>query len=173
VDLAAALEAILTGDNKETEGLTLRLRTRASALLATSEDPARNIFDDVAKLYDLRSRIVHGGQIKLADLHKIVSKILTVPLDIADNALGFGLGHAVDRMHDLVRRAILAPLCLADKPDPLWPFIGQTSIDAILADDQQRAAWRTHWHYILGELGVGYAAELPRSAVSFFSQEDL
>ena len=35
VDLATALEAILAGGEKETEGLTLRLRNRAAALLAT------------------------------------------------------------------------------------------------------------------------------------------
>jgi hypothetical protein len=76
-------------------------------------------------------------------------------------------------MRDLVRRAILARLCLADKPEPLWPFTGQTSVDAILADDEQRATWRSRWHAKLEELGVGYAAERPRSAVSFLSQEDM
>lgn len=173
VDLATALEGIFIGDTKETEGLTLRLRTRAAALLATSEDSARSIFDDVAKLYDLRSRIVHGGQIKLRDLRKTVGKISTVPPGTADDALGVALGHAVDRMRDLVRRAILARLCLAAKPDPLWPFISQTAVDAILTDDELRATWRTRWHAKLGDLGVGYAAERPRSAVSFLSQEDL
>ena len=43
-------------------------------------------------------------------------------------------------MRDLVRRAILARLCLAAKPDPLWPFAGDATVDAILADDAQRAA---------------------------------
>lgn len=173
VDLATAFEGIFIGDSKETEGLTLRLRSRAAALLATSEDSARSIFDDVAKLYDLRSRIVHGGQIRLSDLRKVIAKISTVQPGTADNALGVALGQAVDRMRDLVRRAILARLCLADKPDALWPFIGQTPVDAILADDQQRAVWRTRWHAKLDDLGVGYAAELPHSAVSFLSRDDL
>ncbi len=114
-DLATALEAILIGDNKETEGLTLRLRGRWAALLATADDPARTIFDDVGKLYDLRSRIVHGGQIKLADLRKTVAKISTVPPGNVDSALGVALGQAIDRMRDLVRRAILARLLLQQR----------------------------------------------------------
>ena len=101
VDLATAFEGIFIGDSKETEGLTLRLRSRAAALLATSEDSARSIFDDVAKLYDLRSRIVHGGQIRLSDLRKVIAKISTVQPGTADNALGVALGQAVDRMRDL------------------------------------------------------------------------
>lgn len=64
VDLATALEAALLGAERETEGLTLRLRSRTSALLATDDDPARGLFDDVGLLYGLRSKLVHGGQIK-------------------------------------------------------------------------------------------------------------
>jgi len=63
VDLATALEAALIGAERETEGLTLRLRSRVAALLATDDDPARALFDDVNHLYGLRSKLVHGGQI--------------------------------------------------------------------------------------------------------------
>ena len=172
VDLATALEAILIGDDKETEGLTLRLRSRAAALLATVDDPARAIFDDVGKLYGLRSKIVHGGQIKEAELRRTIDRISTVPEGSAQRRLGAALGHAVDRMRDLVRRAILARLCLAAKPDSLWPFIGQTPVDAILADDNQREIWRDHWHTALDTLGVGFAGERARSAADFLSQDD-
>jgi hypothetical protein len=47
VDLATALEAALIGAEKETEGLTLRLRNRAAALLVTDDDPAKTLFEDV------------------------------------------------------------------------------------------------------------------------------
>lgn len=173
VDLATALEAILIGDDKETEGLTLRLRGRAAALLATGEDSARNVFNDVGALYNLRSKLVHGGQLKLTDLRKIIAKVSTVPPGTAQDAFGVALGHAIDRIRDLVRRAILARLCLAERPAPLWPFTGQTSVDAILADDAQRGAWRSLWHDRLDQLGVSHAAERPRSAVDFLSPEDL
>jgi len=172
VDLATALEAALIGAEKDTEGLTLRLRSRTSVLLATEDDPARALFEDVGKLYGLRSKLVHGGQIKEGNLRNTISGISTVPSETIEHRFGVALGHAVDRMRDLVRRAILARLCLAAGPDPLWPFAGDTTVDAILADDAQRTAWRTRWHERLDDLGVGYAADPPPAAVDFLSRED-
>lgn len=172
VDLATALEAALIGAEKETEGLTLRLRNRVAALLATDDDPARALFDDVTQLYGLRSKLVHGGQVKQKDLRRIIARISTVPTNAADHRFGVALGYAVDRMRDLVRRAILARLCLAAEPESLWPFDGDTAVDATLADDAQRADWRAHWHERLAALGVDYAGRPPRSAVDFLSQED-
>jgi Apea-like HEPN len=150
---------------------TISLRTRVAALLATDDDAGKALFDDVGQLYGLRSRIVHGGQIKQKDLRKVIARISTVPEDAAEH-FGIALGYAVDRMRDLVRRAILARLCLAAEPDPLWPFDGETAVDATLADDMRRAAWRERWHARLAALGVEYAAGRPRSAVDFLSQED-
>jgi hypothetical protein len=170
VDLATGLEAALIGTEKETEGLTLRLRSRAAALLATESDPAAALFNDVGRLYGLRSKLVHGGQIKEKELRKIMAQISTS--DIAEHAFGVALGHAVDRMRDVLRRAILARLCLASEPDPLWPFDRDASVDAALADDSQRLAWRERWHERLAALGIGPAADRPRSAVDFISQDD-
>ena len=172
VDLATALEAALIGAEKETEGLTLRLRTRVAALLATDDDPAKDLFEDVKSLYKLRSRLVHGGQMKLKDLRKIIAGISTMPADAAENRIGVAEFYAVDRMRDLVRRAILARLCLAADPDPRWPFDVDTPVDAILADDSQRADWRAEWRRRLSELGVEHAADKPRSAVDFLSPDD-
>jgi hypothetical protein len=62
VDLATALEAILAGGENDTEGLTLRLRNRTAALLATDHDPATAIFGDVGVLYGLRSKLVHAAR---------------------------------------------------------------------------------------------------------------
>ncbi|HEY3337815.1 MAG TPA: hypothetical protein VGK18_04890 [Propionicimonas sp.] len=64
VDLATALEAVLIDECDGTEGITARLRNRASTLLATEADPASNIFADVSAFYDLRSRLVHGANLK-------------------------------------------------------------------------------------------------------------
>lgn len=171
VDLATALEAILLGGDKDTEGLTLRLRNRAAVLLPTDDDPPRAIFDDVGQLYTLRSKLVHGGRITQNDLRKIMTRISTVPAETAGR-FGTALAHAIDRMRDLVRRAILARLCLAEGAEPLWPFDGDTVVDAILAEDTHRAAWRTYWHERLVALGAGDAAIRPRSAVHFISEED-
>jgi hypothetical protein len=172
VDLATALEAALIGAEKEAEGLTLRLRTRVAALLATADDPAQALFGDVGLLYGLRSKLVHGGQIKQRDLRKGIGRISTVPAETLEHRFGVALGHAVDRMRDLVRRAILARLCLAAGPNPAWPFDGETPVDAILSDDAHRASWRARWRDKLDELAVGHAGAPPRSAVDFLSQED-
>jgi hypothetical protein len=88
-------------------------------LLATDADPARAIFDDVNHLYRLRSKLVHGGQITQKELRKRIGLISTVPAESIEHRFSVALGYAVDRMRDLVRRAILARLCLAAGPDPL------------------------------------------------------
>src|SRR4029079_7991591 len=79
VDLATALEAILTGSESESEAVTFRLRSRAAALLPTENDSATSIFRDVGALYSLRSKLVHGGAMKQTELRKEVGRISTVP----------------------------------------------------------------------------------------------
>jgi len=172
VDLATALEAILASGDRDNEGLTLRLRNRTAALLATERDSGKDLFDDVGELYKLRSKLVHGGQIKEAELRRIVGRVSTVSPETVERGMGVAVGFAVDRMRDLVRRAILARLCLASEPDPVWPFTRSTPVDAMLSDDAARARWRERWHGRLAELGVAAAAQPPRSAVDFLSPED-
>jgi len=180
--LATALEAILAGGEKENEGLTLRLRNRAAALLAADDDSAKAVFEDVGLLYGLRSKLVHGGQIKQNDLKRDLRKLSTMPADAVDQRFGIALGYAGDWMRDLVRRAILARLCLAarphaepdagEEPEALWPFSGTTSGDAVLSDDATRARWRSNWHEKLTVLGVGEAARPPREAVDFITPHE-
>jgi hypothetical protein len=172
VDLATALEAILTGEERESEGLTLRLRTRAAALLAAEGDPAKDVFADVGLLYGLRSKLVHGGQIKESDLIGDLGKISTMPTGEPEQIFGVAIGRAVDRMRDLVRRAILVRLCLAAGPDPLWPFGGSTAVDAQLSDDETRGRWRGQWHKKLATLGVEEAAHPPAQAVDFLTPHE-
>ena len=154
VDLATALEAVLTGDDKG-EGLSLRLKSRAAALLATPTDSGTAIYNDITKLYDLRSRLIHGGSMPEKDLRKLIMGISTVP---DDAIFGVALAYAVDRMRDLVRRSFLARLCLASGTTPLWPFGQSTPVDAALSDDTTRTQWRTHWHDQLATLGAATAA---------------
>jgi hypothetical protein len=169
VDLATALEAIFAGGEKETEGLTLRLRTRAAALLAADDDRAKAVFADVGLLYGLRSKLVHGVQIKERDLRRDVGKISTMQEAEVNELFGVAIGRAVDRMRDLVRRAILARLCLAGGPDPEWPLNESTAVDAELSDDETRAAWRDGWHAKLAALGLADAADPAPAAVDFLT----
>jgi hypothetical protein len=172
VDLATALEAIVAGGETETEGLTLRLRNRAAALLAADGDPARAVFDDVGLLYGLRSKLVHGGQIKQSALRRDLGRISTMPEGEAESRFGVAIAYAVDRMRDLVRRAILARLCLAAEPDPVWPFSGSTGFDALLSDDETRGHWRASWHAKLSALGIEAAANPPSKAVDFLTPHE-
>ncbi|UJW32705.1 hypothetical protein L3Q67_02625 [Saccharothrix sp. AJ9571] len=172
VDLATALEAVFIGEGDPKDEVTLRLRTRVATLLATDTDPATALFDDVGHLYKLRSLLVHGGQISLNKLRGAISGISTVPGQEVEHAFGVAVDRAVDRMRDLVRRAILARLCLAAEPDPLWPFTSKSTIDAVFTDDAQRVAWRARWRSRLAELGIEYAADRARAAADFLSQDD-
>lgn len=160
VDLATALEAVLMGEN-EGEGLTVRLCSRAAALLAQDDDTGTVVFNDVHQLYLIRSKLVHGGAVTEKDLRKLFTKVSTVPGKDAERRFRIAFAYAVDRLRDLVRRAILARLCLAENPEPRWPFAGHTPVDAVFADDSSRQAWRKHWHGRLAELSAYEAAARP------------
>lgn len=171
VDLATALEATLIGDKNEGEGLTLRLCSRTAALLAQPDDPGEVVFEDVKQLYQIRSKLVHGGQITEKDLRDLFRKISTMPQHV-EGRFGLALAHAVDRMSDLVRRAILARLCLAETPEAKWPFTGNTAVDAAFANDNQRQIWRKLWHDRLTALGSGESANRSRAAVDLLTPEE-
>lgn len=162
VDLATALEAILIAGDSGNEAITFRLRNRAAALLPTSDDPPRAIFDDVGTLYALRSLLVHGGQIKRSKLVNYIGRISTVA-DV--DMFGVAVEQAIDRLRDLVRRAILARLCLASEPDPVWPFVGSIRVDEVMTDEAHRVAWRFRWHERMTAMGAEFGIGKPRPAV--------
>lgn len=167
VDLATAFEAAISGT--DTTDVVLRLRIRAATLLATQEDTAEAIFGDVGLLYRLRSTLVHGGELTEKTLVKIIRGVSSVP---SDSPFGVAVGYAVDRLRDLVRRALLARICLAVGNEPQWPLGGDKGVDAALADDRQRVDWRHAWHEALASFDAAGAAGPPRSAVDFISTED-
>jgi hypothetical protein len=169
VDLATALEAALVSSKKDAEGLSLRLRSRAAALLSTDSDPAQAIFNDITQLYDLRSRLVHGGELTQKDLRKMVRSISTVPEDRVESMFAIALGFALDRLRDLVRRAILARIGLAAGDDPLWPLRGDTPVERHLADDDTRRAWRQRWRQVLEDAGIGDAVSPQQPPVDYLT----
>ena len=167
VDLTTALEATLSG-NKRTD-VVHRLKTRATALLATDNDPAGAIFNDIGYLYEIRSQLIHGGTFSEKQLMNSVNSITTVP----DTMAGIAVDHAVDRLRDLVRRALLARIALATCDSPLWSFGEEKGIDAALADDTTRGEWRSAWHGELESYDAADSVERPRTAALSFSQDDL
>jgi len=162
IDLVTALEAILTGSESDTEAVGHRLRTRAAALLWTDDDPGSAIFRDVSALYGLRSKLVHGARIKESDLRK---SVYSVSIVAKGSLFGVAIATAVDRLRDLVRRSFLARLCLASGDEPLWPFEGDTAVDAALSDDGQRRRWRETWRASLTSItGTDGAADPAKPA---------
>jgi len=158
VDLATAFEAAISGSS--TSDVTLRLRTRAANLLATTSDPAAEIFNDIKVLYDLRSTLVHGGSLPLKSLLRKIGKLSRLPAGVPNGELP---SHAVERLRDLVRRAILARICLGAGATPLWPINGESDdqVDAALVDDAGRAAWQSAWHQTLASIDALGSVERP------------
>lgn len=156
VDLATAFEAALSG--KEKDDVTLRLKVRAATLLSTELDPADKIFKDVGVIYGLRSRLVHGGAMTRKELVKAVRKISTVPDDVHD---GEKIAHVVERLRDLVRRSLLARICLATGDAPLWSLDKDEGVDMVMIDDLRRSAWREAWRDTLAGINATAAVDRP------------
>ncbi|MGY0235945.1 hypothetical protein [Longispora urticae] len=157
VDLATAFEAALSGAGRD--DVTLRLKTRAAALLATDRDSSAAIFNDIGHLYGLRSTLVHGGEMTAKALGRAVRKITTVPdVPLSDRELA---AHAVERLRDLVRRSLLVRIGLAAGDVPLWSLGADGEVDATLADDAGRVKWRNAWRDTLASIDAHEAVERP------------
>jgi hypothetical protein len=111
-------------------------------------------------LYDLRSTLVHGGPLSLKSLLRKISKLSRLPAGVPNGELP---SHAVERLRDLVRRAILARICLAAGAPPLWPIDGESDdqVDAALVDDAGRALWCDAWHQTLASVDAPGSVERP------------
>lgn len=106
---------------------------------------------------------------KRTELLRDIRKVSTVPEDVPDRE---AVAHAVERLRDLVRRALLARICLATGDRPRWPLHTDESIDAVLVDDECRRAWREAWRDALATIDAPAAADRPwrqvtRSAVVY------
>lgn len=159
VDLATAFEATLSGT--ATSDVTLRLRSRAAALLWADNDSASAIFDDVGHLYNLRSKLVHGGSLTEKSLRKTTYAISTVP---ADDGFGVAIAQVNDRLRDLVRRSLLVRISLAYGDEPKWPLGDDAGVDSQLADDSVRNEWRLTSRSILASIDAESALDRPRAA---------
>ncbi len=167
LSLTTALEGAISGT--ATTDVLLRLETRAAALLSEPDDPSSVIFDDIKRIYELRSKLAHGGSYKVSSFQKLVHRVSTVD---DDAALGLAGGHLIDRLRDIVRRAVLARLCLSSANEPLWPLDDDAGVDAALADDATRATWRASWRQTLGDIGAPESSMRASRAVGFLSRED-
>lgn len=154
IDLSIALEASLAGD-RNTE-ITLRLQSRAAALLATAQDPETALFDDVRHFYALRSRMVHGSAPNAKAMEKLLRKISRIPQGEHFNR--FWLDAVTDRLRDIVRRAILARLVITAQAPELWPR-DDAGLDRTILTTEGKNALRSAWRMPLLDLGQTAAIE--------------
>jgi hypothetical protein len=174
VDLATALEAAGPLLHHvmgliHNSSVVLRLRHRAGTLLVTENDPSAAINGDLKLLYELRSTLVHGGDLTEKRLKRMLAGLSRVP---SDSSPGVRAELAVDRLRDLVRRSILARLSLGGGEDPLWPFDEPLDVDALLVDDTKRVEWRSAWQMHIGQLAGNSAVRRARMAVDSISRDD-
>lgn len=169
-DLSTALEATLSGVAKQ--DVLLRLKSRAASLLAVDNDTAETIFHNLGILYDLRSTVVHGAALTEKSLRKKLDTLIPDPPE-GLGSVGLQLDLAVDRLRDLVRRALLARMCLADGDEPLWPLglDGGPNVDAVLVEDELRVVWRNAWHERLSVLGAEEAGHPAEPAISWLHDD--
>lgn len=155
VDLAIALEAAF-GEATQKEDITFRLRSRAASLLASGNDSASDIYDDIGRCYELRSIVVHGVSKTTDEVRKLVSKVpATSPGLMARDKTEL----LIDRFRDLVRRAILVRVALSTGPDPLWPFDRSNAMDKWLTDDAARRRLNSEWRRRIRGYGFPAAIE--------------
>lgn len=167
IDLAISLEAALSGTAKRS--VIERLKVRGAALLATGNDPADDIRRDIGILYKLRSWLVHGNALDQDSFSEFIKSISAVP---NESLPGEAIDHAVDRLRDLVRRALLARIFLATGDPPLWKLEHDEGTGACLDDPDIADSWRSSWHNALEDLDALAAVDRPQVAVRFPSSEN-
>ena len=167
VDLMTGIEASLSGQSRD--AVALRIKSRAAVLLATESDSPEAIFDDLTRLYDLRSSLVHGAEIKDKTLAKAVRTV--VPSSASRPHTPEDVDRAVDRLRDLLRRSILARVALSFGPSPRWASASKdTSIDKMLVNGNAHHAWREDWHGFWEQRGAAEIWRRPSPAQSWWSR---
>jgi hypothetical protein len=157
VDVGVGLEAALLG-GADHEEIGLRLRSRAAALLATSDDPAVTIYEDVKRLYNLRSMVVHGSN---PSAERLEAQAFQISAAGRSHRKGEQWALIMDRSRDLLRRAILARGFLTDAGR--WPTRGREAerfdVDALLIDPAVRSELSDLWRRGLAEIGLAKVAD--------------
>lgn len=156
MDTAIGLEAVLSTKGDAADGVSLRLRMRCAALLGLASDPAPAIYNDVKVLYGLRSRVAHGDDLPVKSLLALADKVSRVDNSLWPNPK---MHAAVDRLRDLLRRAIIARLVLSDIKHG-WPASGG-ALDEAVSDIDWVRQWRKSW---ASQLGRHRAARLSEPA---------
>ena len=157
LEIAIGLEAALLGGDKEGE-INYRLRARAAALLSNDEEPPERVFDDIGALYEMRSSLVHGMPIGDPDTRRLLAAMQSSQVS---ELAGERFAVSVDRARDLLRRAIIARLCLGEGETPRWPWTARDafSVDRALLNPDTAREWRSFVRTRVAELGFPGACD--------------
>ena len=120
VDLTIALEALF--GPPETSELSHRLKLRTAFLMGRTEDEADSLFQQVGAMYDIRSRVVHGGSGTDKDIRKWIRRL--VGDDFLKGSELTQYPSAVASARRIVRRALVGVVRLISEPTSgvEWPL---------------------------------------------------
>jgi hypothetical protein len=148
VDLVTALEAILGTEDE----LTFKLSFRIASLLAETEDQRVELFKTMKEYYAVRSRIVHGGELRQRHLDLVNSQ---------------------RPLREIVRRLLVAVLeAYTETDSPFQRTYVRERLDEVLLHAERRDALRAKIGLVGGpsisatppEEASGYIAAFDRSA---------
>src|SRR5207237_626267 len=94
------------------------------------------------QIYGLRSDIVHGNPMTS---HTLKDRFKRIAACREGSSLPVQIELCVDRLRDLLRRAILARLFLAEGLENGWPLSGRADVEPQLLSDRTKQEWREHW----------------------------
>ncbi len=158
IDLSVALEASL--GSSDTNEISLRLRSRASALLATSVDSEKQIYSDVKVMYGLRSNLVHGNELTSKKIEREIAKIPSSRSTLTPGLPGITVELMVDRCRDIVRRSIITRLVL--NKNGFWLRKESFDVDSEIVQPAIREKWRTCCAEFINEIGLPDALSPPQ-----------
>jgi hypothetical protein len=149
VDLTIALESLL-GPASEAE-TTHRLRLRSAFLLGNGDREARAIYRTVGTVYDIRSRILHGGTPKPKDYRDWLMRLTGVAPEVRPEYDVKAGRLAVQTVRRLVRSLIVGALRLweRDSEGPQWPL--PKDFDQEVASTKSKNAWQREFRGLLQE----------------------
>jgi len=127
VDLVIIMESILTPDKR---GGRMPLALAASNILGTNAEEAKEIFDNVSKMYNIRNSNVHGEPSTTETWEDCILEIAKIAGSTATNLDNGTREYAFEVMRDYARRSITAML-------NLYYNVGKTPSDGLTSDLQR------------------------------------
>ena len=154
--LITALEAWLLPE-ADTEAVTGRLRTRLCLLLQEDAESCAQLYSDVTKLYGLRSSMEHGADVVAKKARRTIRGAAGTDGDLH----GINGATAIERLRELVRKAICVRLVLASGDAPAWPIIDRQPVDVQMLEDGFRRECRQRLREESDRLGLTLFEALP------------